>query len=95
MNVQAHIKINEDAVYVSLIGPFLNYYALVPYAQNNVEARWICNQDRRLKSLWCSTYTYDQVVEAIHKYGGQLIELYKDGLEFDMDELEKLRAEIA
>ncbi len=89
------IKMNvvEDKVYVSLIGPFMNYYAKVPYAKNNAEAGWLCNADRRLKSLWCSTYTLEQVTECIHKYGGQIIELYADGMEFSMDEFEKFKAE--
>lgn len=92
--VKVNINLIEGANYVSLIGPFMNYYAKVPYARNNIEARWLCNQDRRLKSLWCSTYTLEQVVDCIHKYGGQVIELYRDGMEFDMDEFEKFKAEV-
>jgi len=87
-------KIVSGATYVSLIGPFMNMYAQIPYAQNSIETAWICNQDRRMKSLWCTTYTHKQVLECIQKYGGTIIELYADGFEFDMWELEKLREQL-
>ena len=87
-------KVNKEATYVSLIGPFMNMYAEIPYAENSVEAAWICNQDRRMKSLWCSTYTLEQVQECITSYGGTIIELYAEGLEFDMNELWQLRKQL-
>ena len=87
-------KVVDKAVYVSLIGPFMNMYAKVPYAENNIEAAWICNQDRRMKSLWCSTYTLEQVQECIASYDGAIIELYSEGLEFDMGELYQLRRQL-
>lgn len=95
MNIAITQKVVEEAVYVSLIGPFMGYYARVPYARNSIEAAWICNQDRRLKSLWCSTYTLEKAQECILKYGGGgIIELYRDGLEFDLDELAQLREQL-
>ncbi len=87
-------KVNKEATYVSLIGPFMNMYAKIPYAENNIEAAWICNQDRRMKSLWCSTYTLEQVQECIGSYDGAIIELYSEGLEFDMGELYQLRRQL-
>ena len=87
-------KVVDKAVYVSLIGPFLGKYARIPYADNSIEAAWICNQDRRLKSLWCSTYTLEAAQECIRKYGGEIIELYADGLEFHLHELKQLREQL-
>ncbi len=83
----------DKAVYVSLIGPLMNLYAKVPYAENNIEAAWICNSSK-LKSLWCSTYTLEDVERCIADYGGSIIELYKDGFEFDLYELEQLRQQL-
>ncbi len=87
------VPVVEEAVYVSLIGPLLGYYARIPYANNSIEASWICNNSK-LKSLWCSTYTREAAEKAIEEYGGQFIELYADGLNFDMYELEQLREQI-
>lgn len=94
MNITITQKIVDKAIYVSLIGPFMNMYAKVPYAENSVEAAWICNTDPRLKRLWCSTYTLEKVEECIEKYGGKIIELYADGLEFHLHELKQLREQL-
>jgi len=94
MSIVITMKIKEEEIYVSLIGPFMNMYAKVPYATNNVEARWLCNADRRLKSIWCSTYSKEKVDECIEAYGGSIIELYADGMGFDMFEFEQLRKSI-
>lgn len=85
--------VKDKAVYVSLIGPLMNLYAKVPYADNSVEAAWIINKSK-LKSLWCSTYTLGEVERCIADYGGTIIELYKDELDFDMYELEQLRQQL-
>ena len=87
-------KVVDKAIYVSLIGPFLGKYARVPFANNSIEAAWICNQDPRLRHLWCSAYTLEAAQECIRKYGGEIIELYADGLEFHLDELEQLREQL-
>jgi hypothetical protein len=81
-------------IYVSLVGPFLNKYARVPDARTDSEARLMCATDRRMQSLWCATYTKEQVDECIRKYGGEIIELYADGFEYDVEALRRLRAEI-
>ena len=94
MSITITQKIVDKAVYVSLIGPFMGKYARIPFADNSIEAAWICNQDRRLKSIWCSTYTLEAVHEAIEKYDGEIIELYADGLDFDMYGLEQLREQL-
>ncbi len=83
----------DEEVYVSLIGPLMNLYARVPYAENSVEARWICNQSK-LKSLWCATYTLEEVHRCLVEYGGAIIELYADGFDFDMGELYQLREQL-
>lgn len=93
MNIAITVPVRDKATYVSLIGPFLNYYAKVPHAENSVEAAWICNNSK-LKSLWCSTYTLEQVEKMIQEYGGQIIALYSDGLDFDMFELQQLRRQV-
>ena len=85
--------VKDKAVYVSLIGPLMNLYAKVPYAENSIEAAWICNKSK-LKSLWCSAYTLEEVERCIADYGGSIIELYKDGLDFDMYELGQLRQQL-
>jgi len=93
MNITITQKIVDKAIYVSLIGPLMSKYARVPYADNSVEAAWIINQGK-LKSLWCTTYTLEAVQECIRKYGGEIIELYEDELDFDMYELEQLREQL-
>lgn len=86
-------KIDKEATYVSLVGPFMNYYAEIPYATNNIEAAWICNNSK-LKNLWCSTYTREQVDRMIKDYGGQIITLYKEGLDFSWYAFEELQASL-
>lgn len=83
----------QEATYVSLIGPFMNYYAEIPYATNNIEAAWICNNSK-LKHLWCSAYTRAQIDRMIKDYGGQIITLYPSGLDFDWYEFEQFRASL-
>ncbi len=80
-----------DDFYVSLIGPLLNYYALVPGARTLEEARLMCNTDRRLQSLWCTAHTKEEVDYCITKYGGQIITLYEGGMEYDHFALTLLR----
>jgi len=80
-------------VYVSLVGPLLGFYALVPGAETLEQARLMCNTDRRLRSLWCSAYTKEEVDRCIEQYGGQIIILYRDGMEYDYEALQELRAE--
>lgn len=70
--------------YASLVGPFLGYYALIEEAEDHNEAALMCNTDRRMKSLWCSIYTESKTDELIEKYGGQKIELCKNGLNYDV-----------
>lgn len=83
----------EEATYVSLVGPFMNYYAEIPYATNNLEAAWICNNSK-LQHLWCSTYTREQVDRMIKDYGGQIITLSPSGLGFNWFEFEQFRASL-
>ena len=78
-------------VYVSLVGPFMNKYALVPGAETHEEARLMCATDRRMKSLWCATYGRVEVDRMITKFGGEIITLYADGMEYDADALWQLR----
>jgi len=94
MPINVDINIKDKEVYVSLIGPFMNMYAQVPYARNNIEARWICNQDPKLKHIWCSTYSLKKVQEMIKSYGGTIIHLNASGLEFHLHELEQLREQL-
>lgn len=75
MGISMTHTVIEDAVYVSLIGPFLGYYAKIKGARNNLEAALMCNTDRRMQSLWCSTYTLEQVEKCIEEFGGQIIEI--------------------
>ena len=78
-------------VYVSLIGPFLNLYALVPGAKTPEQARLMCNTDRRLHSVWCSVYDRAGVDKCIKEFGGQIITLYEGGMEYDPEKLRELR----
>jgi len=82
----------DKPIYVSLVGPFLNFYALVPGANTEEEARLMCATDRRLTSLWCSVYDRAGVDRCIEEFGGQIIELYEGGMEYDPEALRHLRA---
>ena len=66
---------NPDGFYASLVGPFLGYYCEVPGAHDEEDARYMLNQDRRMKSLWMSIYSLERVNEGIKKYGGQIIKI--------------------
>jgi len=82
----------NERIYASLVGPFLNFYAELPEAQNLAEGRLMCATDRRLEQLWCSVYVEEKVDEMIQRWGGQKIKLYASGMEYDVDELRAMRA---
>ncbi len=67
--------LENDQVYVSLIGPFLGYYARIPDVKSDIEARLICNGTRGLRHIWFTTYSLKQVEANIARFGGQIIKL--------------------
>lgn len=83
--------LENDRVYVSLVGPFLGYYARIPGARSDIEARILCAATKGLKHIWMSVYTKEEVLECIERYGGQFIALDSAALE-GWDEVYELRA---
>lgn len=64
---------NPNGFYASLVGPFLGLYCEIPGAQSDTDARYMCNQDRRMQPVWCAIYTLEQVEDLIVQHGGQII----------------------
>jgi len=64
---------NPNGFYASLVGPFLGLYCEIPHAQSEMDARYMCNQDRRMQPLWCAIYSLEEVHKQIAKWGGQII----------------------
>ncbi len=63
----------ELRLYASFVGPLLGYYAKIPGARTEGEARHMLNGDRRMKYLWMSMYTHAEVLDGIKQFGGQII----------------------
>ncbi len=67
--------LENDQVYVSLVGPFLGYYARIPGAKSDMEARILCNATKGMKHIWMTTYTKEEVAEMIVMFGGAILNL--------------------
>ena len=73
--------LHNDRTWVSLVGPFMGKYAQIPGAASDIEARLICNATNGLKHIWCTTYSYTEVLKCIEKYGGEIVTINGDSLE--------------
>lgn len=75
------IKSSQPKLYASLVGPLLGMYYPLPADLNKAQCRAALNTSR-LKSLWHSVYTREDVLEQIGKFGGQML---PDGLASHLD----------
>lgn len=66
---------NPNGIYVSLVGPFIGYYAEVIGAKSRLHARIMCCQDRWMQRLWCNVYDFGQVSDHIGMYGGKILKI--------------------
>lgn len=72
---------SRPKLYASLIGPLLGMYYPLPADLNKTQCRAALNSSR-LRSLWHSVYTREDVLEQIGKFGGLML---PDGLASHLD----------
>lgn len=58
-------------LYASLVGPLVGLYYPVPTDDENIARRMM--NSSKLRSLWCSIYTKEQVDACIAKYEGSIL----------------------
>jgi hypothetical protein len=77
--------------YASLVGPLLGAYYPLPFEDEN-DNRVALNTSR-LKSLWCSVYTYEQVIENVDRFGeGPILDdSFAEKLDYDSFVVEQAR----
>ena len=69
-------------LYASLTGPLLNIYYPLPF-NDHIKNRVALNESK-LRSLWCSVYTEEEVDKYIRLYGGlKLHPSFAEKLDYD------------
>lgn len=79
--------------YASLVGPLMDLYYPLPF-DDEILNRVALNSSR-LKSLWCSVYTEDQVNKMVLQYGGtKLPDKFANNLDYNAYEVQMCKNEI-
>ncbi len=72
----------EERYYASLMGPLLGVYYPLPFQQER-KNRAALNTSR-LKSLWCSVYSREEVERQVKQFGGYIMpDEFADKLDYD------------
>jgi hypothetical protein len=79
----------SERQYASLMGPLLGLYYPLPF-ESEYKNRIALNTSR-LKSLWCSVYSREQVEVQVKQYGGIILpDNFARKLDYDSHAVEQL-----
>ncbi len=77
-------------LYASLIGPLFGLYYPIP--TDDMDAARTMMHTSKLAKLWCSIYTYEEVLGFISKFGGHVLPTeFADRLDYDSHAVEIMK----